>query len=191
MHATAATLSSTTAPAFAAVLAEHYGFVHAITRRLAGPDFDADDLAQEVFVVVHNRLSSLRDPEKLRSWLFGISRRVVTHKRRRRRARQTLYQLFGRDITPSSPSTPEETLSQHETERQLYRALDALSAKRREVLVLFALEQLEGKEIAELLGIPVATVWTRLHAARQDLQGRLKKLGLAPARDAAKGAKPS
>ena len=49
-------------------------------------------------------------------------------------------------------------------------ALDKLSAKRREVLVLFALQEMTGKEISDLLSIPEATVWTRLFAARQELQ---------------------
>jgi RNA polymerase sigma-70 factor (ECF subfamily) len=167
------------APRWPQVFHDHYGFVHSVTRRLAGPLLDADDLTQEVFVVVHRKLDSLRDPERLRSWLYSICRRVVAHQRRRQRVRRALQQVLGTSRDPHG-FTPEDEIQRRELEHRLYEALDRLSPRRREALILFALEEMSGKEIAELLRIPVGTVWTRLHAARRDLLQQLKRVGIEP-----------
>jgi RNA polymerase sigma-70 factor (ECF subfamily) len=159
-----------------AVFTEHYSFVHSVTRRLAGPDLDPDDLTQDVFVTVHRRLGSLEDPARLRSWLYGICRRVVAHRRRRYKVRRAIAELLAR-VDPPRQDSPEAHAGRRDIERRLYAALDRLSAKRRETLILFALEEMDGKQIAELLDIPVNTVWTRLHAARKDLAMHLKEAG--------------
>jgi RNA polymerase sigma-70 factor (ECF subfamily) len=166
-------------PRWPQVFHDHYGFVHSVTRRLAGPQLDADDLTQEVFVVVHRKLDGLRDPERLRSWIYGICRRVVAHQRRKQRTRRTIQQALGTRHERDA-STPEDETHQRQLELRLYEALDRLSPKRREALILFALEEMSGKQIAELLQIPVRTVWTRLHAARQDLLQQLRRVGIEP-----------
>jgi len=168
---------ATDRPRWPDVFRDNYAFVHSVTRRLSGPALDPDDLTQDVFVVVHRRLESLKDPARFRSWLYGICRRVVAHQRRKHKVRQALRELLGRG-DPDGVDTPEAQVGHRETERRLYAALDRLSEKRREVLVLFALEEMDGKRIAELLEIPVNTVWTRLHAARKELVGHLAAEGL-------------
>jgi RNA polymerase sigma-70 factor (ECF subfamily) len=167
------------APSWPQVFHDHYAFVHSVTRRLAGPHLDADDLTQEVFVVVHRKLHGLRDPDKIRSWLYSICRRVVAHQRRKLRVHQACRELVGRS-PGRQVATPEEQTQQHQLEHQIYEALDRLSPKRREALILFALEQMEGKEIADLLQLPLGTVWTRLHAGRRDLLQQLKRVGFEP-----------
>ncbi|MCB9557128.1 MAG: RNA polymerase sigma factor [Deltaproteobacteria bacterium] len=169
------------------VFREYRGFVYRVVGRLAGPALDHEDIAQDVFVVIFRKLHTLRDPHRLQSWVYGICRRVVAHQRRRLRVRQALAELVGQQPTRPTESGPERVYEQRELERVLYRALDRMSEKRREVLILFALEGLEGKQIAELLEIPLNTVWTRLHAARRDLLGQLgeNELGLVrPLREA-------
>jgi RNA polymerase sigma-70 factor, ECF subfamily len=131
---------------------------------------DADDLAQDVFVVAFEKQNHLRDPSSIRPWLYGICRRVVAYQRRRRRFRETLLRLWQPfDSNACVHSNPEGRSIEHETECRLYQALDRLSEKKREALILFALEGMGGPQIAEMLGIPVATVWTRLHGARKDI----------------------
>lgn len=165
------------APRWPEVFHDHFTFVHSVTRRLAGPQLDADDLTQEVFVVVYRRLDSLRDPDRLRSWIYGICRRVVAHRRRRQKIRRALREVLGTGPEHHA-ATPEDATHRRQLELRLYEALDRLSPRRREVLVLFALEELSGSEIADLLEIPVNTVWTRLHAARRDLLRHLKRVGI-------------
>jgi RNA polymerase sigma-70 factor (ECF subfamily) len=161
------------------VFHDNYGFVHSVTRRLAGPQLDADDLTQEVFAVVHRKLDGLRDPERLRSWLYSICRRVVAHQRRKQKVRRAVREVLGTSQHRHT-STPEDKTHRRELEHRLYEALDRLSPKRREALILFALEEMSGKQIAELLQIPVGTVWTRLHAARRDLLQHLRRVGIEP-----------
>lgn len=164
-------------PSWPQVFYDYYGFVRSTTRRLAGPQLDVEDLTQDVFVVVHRKLDGLRDPEKLRSWIYSICRRVVAHQRRRHRVRSAIRELLGRNHD-SYVATPEVLTQQQQLEQRLYEALDRLSPKRREALILFALEGMNGKQIADLLQIPLNTVWTRLYAARRDLLHQLKREGI-------------
>jgi DNA-directed RNA polymerase specialized sigma24 family protein len=66
-------------------------------------------------------------------------------------------------------STPAVTLEQKEDQRALARMLSRMSVKRRETLIMFEVEGYSGAEIASLQGVPIKTVWTRLHHARKDL----------------------
>ncbi len=168
-------MSSTPAP-WPKLFEEHYGFVRAIVRRLAGPELDADDLTQDVFVVVHRRLSSLRDPTRLRPWLYGIARRVVSQARRQHKLRTWLWDRW-RPPAGVRPS-PEGEAAGHQLELVLLQILDDLPRKSREALLLYAFAGMGGEEIAETLKIPVATVWTRLHAARQHALVRAERRGL-------------
>jgi RNA polymerase sigma-70 factor (ECF subfamily) len=77
-----------------------------------------------------------------------------------------------------APATPAEIVESDETTRRLQRAFEGLSEKKREVFVLVTLEGLSGEEAARVLGIPVNTVWTRLHHARLELRAAL--VGEAP-----------
>ncbi len=113
------------------IFTDNYSFVHSVARRLAGPALDPDDLAQGVFVVVHRKLSTLDAPQRLRSWLYGICRRVVAHQRRKLKVRRTIKELLGEEDR-RLPATPEGHLGQRQVERQLYATLDRLSQKRRE-----------------------------------------------------------
>ena len=107
------------------------------------------------------------------SWLFGIATCMA------RRHRRSLARLAARlsriarstDITP--PPNPAQFLEGNETTRRLNGAFAKLSAKKREVFVLVTLEGLSGEEAARALGIPVNTVWTRLHHARAELRAVL------------------
>jgi RNA polymerase sigma-70 factor (ECF subfamily) len=165
-------------PSWPEVFFENYRFVQVMVARLGGPGLDADDLAQEVFLVVHRKLAGLKDPTRLRSWLYGICRRVAAHQRRRLKLQLTLASLWGLRRLEQAPDTPEDDVHRRELEQKLYEAFDRLSEKKREALILFALEEMDGKDIAQLLEIPVATVWTRLHGARQDLLRALGREGL-------------
>jgi RNA polymerase sigma-70 factor (ECF subfamily) len=141
------------------------GFVLRLVRSLGVPAGDAEDVAQEVFVVVHRQLETLKDPARLRSWLFGIVRRVVANYRRRAHRRHEQLtdeiELLG---TPSEqPATSENT-----RERALLdRALDKLDPLKREVFVLFELEGVAMRDVAAMTNSPLFTAYSRLYAARR------------------------
>ena len=71
--------------------------------------------------------------------------------------------------------SPAETFEGRETEARLFRALQNLSPKKREVFVMVALEGASGEEAAVALGVPLNTIWTRLHHARQELLHELRE----------------
>jgi RNA polymerase sigma-70 factor (ECF subfamily) len=137
-------------------------------RSLGGPAADVEDLAQEVFIVVDRKWGSF-DGRNLGGWLFRITARTVSDYRRRSWFRRLFHRAPELTLLElEHPSgTPEEALRRKQDERQLYALLDKISEKRRTAFVLFEIEGRTGEEIAELLDIPVATVWTRLHHARK------------------------
>jgi RNA polymerase sigma-70 factor (ECF subfamily) len=141
------------------------GFVLRLVRSLGVPAGDAEDVTQEVFVVVHRQLETLKDPERLRSWLFGIVRRVVANYRRRAHRRHE--QLTGEIELLGTPSE-QPASSENVRERALLdRALDKLDPHKREVFVLFELEGVAMRDVAAMTNSPLFTAYSRLYAARR------------------------
>jgi RNA polymerase sigma-70 factor (ECF subfamily) len=139
-------------------------------RALGGLDADLDDLAQEVFLVVRRKLPGF-DGRKLPSWLYRITARTVSDYRRRAWFR---HLVRGRRELPEGVAAaglgPAELLERKEEWRTLARLLKRMSEKRRVAFVLFEIEGYSGEEIAAIVDVPVATVWTRLHHARADFR---------------------
>ncbi len=149
-------------------------------RRMGGINVDAEDAAHDVFMVALGRLESFRGDSSLRTWLFGITRRVLANQRRKAKVRRLRETLLGdrSQTTPDRGPGPLGRALQNEQVRRVHRCLDALSAKHREVLVLCSLEGRSGQEAAELLGIPEATVYSRLHYARAAFRKAARRQGL-------------
>jgi len=136
--------------------------------RLAGPDFDLPDLVSEVFEIAQRRLPSFRGDSSLATWLFGITDKVVRHRRRKDRLRHWLAGSstdVARQQAWPGPNQHEQ-LERKERIARVYRVLDRLPERDRQLLILFEIEELSGEQIAALLGIKVANVWLRMHRAR-------------------------
>ena len=167
-----------------AVYAEHCDFVWRTLQHLGVRGADCEDLMQEVFVVVHRKLGSFDGHSRVTTWLFGICLRVVARHRRR------AYFRFERqeEEVPErvdGAGTPEDRASTHERAVLLERALGKLGLEHRAVFVLFEIEGHRCEEIAETLGVPVGTVYSRLFKARKHVTQALErasrsKLGGAP-----------
>lgn len=142
-------------------------------RRLGGPWLDAEDVAQDVFSVAIRRLGSYDPSRPVEGWLYGITRRVVANARRRARFRRFIGL---EDVREPATPLPSAAASVHAQWRrhQLQLALEELSETQREVLVLCDLEERPAPEVAELLGVAVGTVYSRVHRARQALRGILE-----------------
>lgn len=135
---------------------------------------DVDDLVQATFLEVV-RAAKRFDPERAtRSWLFGIATMMV--RRHRRSMSRTLARLAKWASQPrhQTPETPAERFESRETGRRFEQAFEELSIKKRTVFTLVVVEGLSGEEVARALGIPVNTVWTRLHHARRELRAALE-----------------
>lgn len=154
---------------FDAIYRAWFGQVTRWVRRLGGSPSDQEDLAQDVFVIARRRLEAF-DGENLGGWLYRITRNRVRDYRRLK-----WYQVV-------SSGFPEvgETLLEHrpgpldalETKRDylnLDRQLLRLRDSERVALLLLELDGHSGEEIAEMLGVPLNTVWSRIRRARLKL----------------------
>ena len=156
--------------AFETVYRAYFRQVVGWMRAMNVPPADMEDAAQEVFLVVRRKLPRFHD-ENLAGWLYRIA--DLTARNYRRLA--WFKHLFARDPMDETmdpwpmTSSPAISLEQKEDHRTLFRMMASMSAKRRETLILFEIEGYSGQEIAALQGVPIKTVWTRLHHARRDL----------------------
>jgi RNA polymerase sigma-70 factor (ECF subfamily) len=135
----------------------------------------AEEALQETFVRAHGKLASLRDPEKVRPWLYGIARLVVMETRRARRGLESLDDDDADVLEPSSSRTPEQALLGQETGRALGVALESLKPDRRAALLLQADHELPYDEIAEIMGWSLAKVKVEIHRARAQLRVSMAK----------------
>lgn len=157
------------APSFDAVFAETHGRVLGLCLHLTGNRPDAEDAAQETYLSVTRALAKFRGESHVSTWVYRIAIRSALRVKARRPAAEPL------DIEPASE--PRDPALDRERSRQIRQALSRLSFEHRTVLALFSLDGLSHREIAETLGIPEGTVWSRLHLARKKLTAELKALG--------------
>lgn len=153
----------------------HFDFVYRVARRLGTPAAEAEDVTHDVFVVVYRKLDDFHEG-KLTSWLYRITANVVSDRHRKRRVRRAFQNL--RVWVGASPvETPERAAERSAAGRAVDQVLERMTPKKREVFAMFEIEGLSGDEIAERIGCPVNTVWTRLHHARKEFLKVARKLG--------------
>jgi RNA polymerase sigma-70 factor (ECF subfamily) len=148
--------------------AKHAQQVTRWAERLLGPDSDLDDVVHEVFFIAHQRLAGFRGDSSLTTWLFGITRRVVSSRRRKNRWRRWLLGSSTEAMRqlPSTWPDPERQLQGVEAARSVYRVLDQLPERDRQILILFEMEGLSAEEVGGMMGIKPANARLRLHRAR-------------------------
>ena len=156
------------------IYARHFAFVWRCLRALGVPPEGLDDAAQDVFLVVHRRLSTFRGESALRSWLFGITRNVGLN-RRRGNQRGAGRQEPLADEPPSTGPGPLERAQDAEAAAFVERFLATVGDKKRDVFLLAILEEMSIPEVAEALSIPLNTAYTRLRGVRADFQQALQR----------------
>jgi RNA polymerase sigma-70 factor, ECF subfamily len=189
MQAAITALMPTNAPELTAsgVYAAHADFVWASLQRLGVRANDLDDVLQEVFVIVHQRLHTFDHTAKVTTWLFGICLRAASdHRRRAYRRREQVGDEPVHEPARTETSTPEDAAVGRQSRARLDRILDELDLEKRAVFVMFEVEELSCDEIAAIVGVPVGTVHSRLHAARKQFE---RAIGRQMARDGHGGAR--
>ncbi len=147
-----------------ALVDEHFAFVWRSMCRLGVPRADAEDAAQEVFLVLARRLADV-DVGRERAFLFATAARVAcTRRRGARRRREEIEPSF--DECVAAGLDPEELSALVGARATLSEILDGMNDELRAVFVLHELEELSVPEIAELLAVPRGTVSWRLASAR-------------------------
>ena len=141
---------------------------------------------------MHQRLAEF-EPERARitTWIFGICLNIArAHKRRavhRRERAAASGELEA--VGATGFVSPESALARAEDQERLEGLLDTLDLEKRAVLVMFEIDELSCEEIAALLGIPIGTVYSRLHSARKELSKAAQRLAARDAREVSEGAR--
>ena len=153
------------------LLVQKYGrAAYAVAYSVTGRHEDAEDAAQESFLVALERLDECRSPERFAGWLMTIVRNRSRNLVRRESLRET-------DQVPVSASanspTPDRETERMELQEVLREALEVLPEVQREIVLLHDLEGWKHREIADRLGLPSGTVRSHLHFARKALREAL------------------
>lgn len=145
---------------------QHFAFVWRSLRRLGVAPSRLDDAAQDVFLVVHRRLSDYKPDTSAKAWMFAIARRVASDHRRTERRRGGLLPLSDEAPSPTS-SSPLEGAMKNEASDIVLGFLEGLDEDRRAAFALAELEQMSAPEIGAALDVNVSTVYSRLQSARK------------------------
>jgi RNA polymerase sigma-70 factor, ECF subfamily len=160
-------------PTVGELFAEHAVFVWRLLRRLGVSEADAEDVCQDVFIVVHRKLSAFEPRASPRTWLYAIAARVASEYRRSARVRRE-------ELTDSPPEqiSAEDPIDFVERRRQLAwldAVLDELDHDKRAVFVLYEIEELSMSAVAVMLDCPLQTAYSRLYAARKVVDDAARK----------------
>lgn len=143
--------------------------------RVLGSAEDARDAVQDAFVQAFVKLDTFRGSSAFYTWLYRIAfNQAMSHARRQRPTRSLSDERMdrGREPVDSQPA-PDARLDASERATHVHRALAALSAEYRQVIVLREMDGCKYEQIAEMLELPVGTVRSRLFRARLELRDRL------------------
>lgn len=152
--------------------------------RLTGDQAQSEDVLQETFITMFSKFDSWRGEGSVRAWLFAIARNEVLKARRRRVGEPEAFESTEEDESLvdlgaaagwGEAMNPEVFAQRTEAQAQLEAALDSLDPEAREVLVLRELHGLSGEETAQVLGLGVPAMKSRLHRARLQLVAAVKR----------------
>lgn len=161
---------------FVQMFREFAKYVPGLLRRLGVAEREVEDVAQDVFTVIHRQLPGFRGDSAVKTWVCGITLRVARSHLRLARVRRVF--LGAPPVEPSRPATQHDSALLNERVQQLQRALDELPEEQRRVFVLYELEDLSMEEIARLIGCTEKTAYTRLYAARAKIEKSLRRKAL-------------
>lgn len=157
----------------AAALESWLGDIYAYFRRLGVDAASAEDLVQEAFLIAWQDLARLRDPRKVRRWLYGIAYRCFLQHRRKSAARATVE--LPEELASAQWADPGSDASLQM--REMWRALQSLPESYRHPLLLIFWEDLSYLEAARALSLPLGTLAWRVHKGLQLLRDALAKKG--------------
>jgi RNA polymerase sigma-70 factor, ECF subfamily len=171
-------------PSVDAVYEEHFRYVWRCLRALGLAGAQVDDAIHDVFLVVQQKLPTFDGGVKVTTWLYAICIRVA--RRYRWAARKDAWRFAAIDDEPDSSGEPnptwqrdpEQAMERGERLSLAQRALERLEDEKREAFVLSQVEQMSAPEIAEIMGVPLNTVYSRIRAAKLAFQAEIRRLEL-------------
>jgi len=154
---------------FDQIYEHHFAFVWRSLQLLGVPSAAVEDVTQDTFNVVLQKLGHFEGRSSIRTWLFAIAQRVAANHRRMTRRKTHLLRPLTDSVVSHEP-TPHALAEAQECAGVVQRFVASLDAELRTVFVLAVLEQVPAREVAEALRIPVNTVYTRVHHLREALR---------------------
>jgi RNA polymerase sigma-70 factor (ECF subfamily) len=165
-----ATVAAATRLSFVAVYTRWFDHACRWLPAMGVPDADIEDVVQELFIVARGKLDKFAG-DNVGGWLYAIALRLAANHRRKAWLRRFFFRADDAAILRAhdGAASPLERLEANEKRALLDAMLARMSEKRRRALALYEIQGYSGEEIAALEGVPLKTVWTRLHHARRDL----------------------
>ncbi len=150
--------------------------VLSVACRFADDFAEAEDLCQEVLCKVTQKISGFRGESKVRTWIYSTAvAHCIDHRRRKRPAAESLDTDTARHSAPGVED-PETSVLVLERAAAVHTAVNSLPDDLKTVVLLYDFEDLSHREIAQRMGVPEGTVWSRLHKARIILREKLSRL---------------
>lgn len=174
--------------AFREIVRRYSDQVFNMTYRMLGNREEAEDVAQEVFIIVFKSIDSFRGDSKFSTWLYRITANTcknrIKYLARRHDRQKSEYdegfegdQAAGAVTAPTAPRRPDAAMAGLELELELQQAINALDEDHRLLVVLRDIQELSYEEICEIMGLPEGTVKSRLHRARAALRKKMQNYG--------------
>jgi RNA polymerase sigma-70 factor (ECF subfamily) len=152
----------------------HFNAVWRTLRRFGLSEADADDAAQQVFLVLNRKLSEIESGSE-RAFLFGTALRIASRTRRTLRRRREVDGAATEEMLSLAPG-PDAVLDRRRAAELLDQVLEEMDDTVRAVFVLHEVEELTMAEIANVLEIPPGTVASRLRRGREQFNHRLSRI---------------
>ena len=159
---------------YASELKPVYSFLY----RLGARGTDIEDVAHDVFVTAMKRLDSYDRSRPLRPWVLGIAFRTMSEHRRRQASDSTPGDDDALERQADESATAHDRLEAKQAQQLVELALATLPDERRQVFVMHDLEGLIAADIAELIGCPLQTVYSRLRVARTEFTQAVRRIQL-------------
>ena len=154
-------------PAFVDVYDRYFPYIWRSVQGLGVPASQTEDVVQEVFIIAHEKMAAFEGRSSIKTWLYGIAlHRARFHRKQARQRGQSEVVDAERTLGPDA-ARPDRRAEDAEAARVVNAILLGLDDDQREVFVLAELEELTAPEIAEVIGVKLNTVYSRLRLARE------------------------
>lgn len=162
-------------------ISEYGKEVYSFCKWLTGCGTEADELYQDIWLVVVQRLEDLKPAGNVKSYCLSVALRLWKNKRRKyawrqRIAGEQLYQEICGSAEPEQEASPEQQLLSQERDSLIRKAVEALPWRQRVIVLLYYMEEQPLGRIAEITGLPLGTVKSRLYHARKVLRQKLENM---------------
>lgn len=162
----------------------HSTLVYNVAYRMLQDKLDAEDVTQEVFLEAYKSLKNFRVESRLSTWLYRIAvNRSLNHQRKKRLQRWITFDFEAPEhsadnlvLHGAAEDGPDGLMEKQDTERIVQEAINSLPDRQRTALLLHRYEELSYEDIAEVLGVTIASVESLLHRAKQALVRKLLPL---------------